>query len=363
MQTLSTPGLREDRSYYLQIRQSVLRDIQDKRLTGRIPAESELCRRFGVSRITVRKALESLVEQGVIVRKRGKGSFVRAAPQGRPSSRRGSLALVLPAGWNAAVMDGYLSVLIPEMISAGRDEGLDLQILNFTPLGFRSKLDDMHADLSLWISPEGSERDAMAEIADGGSILVAVNRALRSPLIHSITCDHEATGRLAAEHLLAHGHRRIGFVGSMRDATQNQERLAGFMAAYRERGLRPDSACLPPAETSEEELRPFAATLLRAKRRPTALFAAGAAVEPMLLEVIAAAGLKMPDDVSIVGSDDLAGLSEVQGLTVVAQPYRLLARMAVRNAVECGSRSENTAAFRIVLQPALHERRSVRSIG
>jgi len=64
--------------FYIQIRQYIIDNIQQKkwRPNDKIPSENELAEKFGVSRITVKKALDTLVEEGIIYRIQGRGSFV-----------------------------------------------------------------------------------------------------------------------------------------------------------------------------------------------------------------------------------------------------------------------------------------------
>jgi LacI family transcriptional regulator len=151
--------------------------------------------------------------------------------------------------------------------------------------------------------------------------VVLVDRA--HPRLPSITVDDREGGRIAARHLLALGHRRIAFVGDV------EENRFGFEAsAHRREGfeqelagagcvLAPDLRVLRPY--GRETARAAAAELLGGPAPPTAVFAASDVQAIGVLEAAQAAGVPVPEALSVVGFDDIeaAGLC---GLTTVAQP-------------------------------------------
>jgi DNA-binding LacI/PurR family transcriptional regulator len=134
--------------------------------------------------------------------------------------------------------------------------------------------------------------------------------------------DDVAGGALAARHLLALGHREIAFIGDAPDEpfgfTSSRDRQAGFTRELNDAGV-----ALPPvrvglAAHGRYEARELAIRMLTGDPRPTAIFAAS---DTQALGVLAAAretGLRVPDDLSIIGYDDVESADYV-GLTTIRQ--------------------------------------------
>ena len=152
-------------------------------------------------------------------------------------------------------------------------------------------------------------------------------------------------GRLATEHLLELGHRRIGYVRTpLVEAAGDRARHAGYRSAMRRAGLEPLPvyAWTPGATTiaAGRAAGELAATL-RGRDAPTALFVSNDIGAIALIEACERLGVRVPDDLSVVGFDDiaLAGLRRIS-LTTVAQSLRAQAERAVTLLLE---RIENPA--------------------
>lgn len=153
----------------------------------------------------------------------------------------------------------------------------------------------------------------------------------------SVRIDDVETARIAMGHLVDLGHRRIGYVGGsledQLDFAAPLDRLTGFRAARREAGL--------PADAGLEVVGDFtvrgglAATrlLLAAEPRPTAVFAASDEMAVGAVHAVREAGLRVPEDVSVVGIDDHE-MAEFFELTTVAQPVREQGQLAARLLLE-----------------------------
>ena len=134
--------------------------------------------------------------------------------------------------------------------------------------------------------------------------------------------DDEKGGQLATEHLLALGHRRVGFVGdefaNPFGFTSSRDRFAGYTRALTNAGLVPATEDVALGAHGRYEARDLAASMLSRADRPTAIFAAS---DTQALGVLAAAqdlGLHVPDDLSVIGYDDIEACDFV-GLTTVRQ--------------------------------------------
>ena len=148
------------------------------------------------------------------------------------------------------------------------------------------------------------------------------------PCVH---IDDEAGGRLATEHLLALGHTRIGFVGDIEENPygfySSARRRAGHEAALRDAGLTPDPWLVRTGPHNRDAARALARELLSAAP-PTAIFAASDDQALGVLEAADAAGLAVPEQLSVVGFDDIE-VARYAHLTTVAQPLEASGRRGV----------------------------------
>jgi LacI family transcriptional regulator len=184
-----------------------------------------------------------------------------------------------------------------------------------------------------------------------------------SPDHCSVFVDDVAGGDLAATHLHDGGHRHIAFVGGPASLPQVTDRLAGVRRAHARSGID-DLVVLDTAALDIAEGRRAGARLvgLPATRRPTAAFCANDLLALGLLQEAVRLGLRVPEDLAIVGYDDIVfAEAAAVPLTSVAQPRQLIGRtaaeMVITEARERGGRHEHR---QVVLTPELVVRASSR---
>lgn len=143
-----------------------------------------------------------------------------------------------------------------------------------------------------------------------------------------LALDDYAAAATMTRHLLALGHRRIGFIAGLPDHLAARERQAGFQAAMAE--VPGTETCLGEGDFHIPAGEREAERMLRLLPRPTAIFAANDAMAAGALRAAARLGLSVPDDLSVAGFDDsaIARLSHPP-LTTMRQPVRAMASQAV----------------------------------
>jgi DNA-binding LacI/PurR family transcriptional regulator len=155
--------------------------------------------------------------------------------------------------------------------------------------------------------------------------LPAVLLDVAHPRLPRVVVDNVRGGELAAQHLLAKGHRRIAFVGDDLDHahgfTSSEDRRRGFRAALERGGVEPDPALERLAPHGRDEAQASAAPLLALPEPPTAVFAASDVQAIGVMRACERAGARVPEDVAVIGFDDV-DLAEIVGLTTVRQPLR-----------------------------------------
>jgi DNA-binding LacI/PurR family transcriptional regulator len=157
------------------------------------------------------------------------------------------------------------------------------------------------------------------------------------PGISCVRIDDIEAGYLATEHLLQLGHRRIAFVGG--DPADRfgfpvaPERQLGYERALHTGGIPPDPCLSVPAAFTVDGGMDAATELVARPQRPTAVVAWSDEIAMGVLYAVRGAGLRVPEDVSVIGVDD-HDLSRLFDLTTVAQPVREQGRVAACLLVE-----------------------------
>ena len=172
----------------------------------------------------------------------------------------------------------------------------------------------------------------MARVAAAVPVVVVARNA-RSDDLDSIANDDRMGARLAVDHLVSLGHRAIAHVDGGTGAGSPQRR-SGFLQAMAGHGLA-GSATVVRGSFTEEGGREGVRALLRGRERPTAIFVSNDLAAVGALDALDDHGLRVPDDVSLVGYDNiaLAGLGHID-LTTIDQPRREMGESAVRLLVE-----------------------------
>ena len=178
-----------------------------------------------------------------------------------------------------------------------------------------------------------------------------------------VTLADEVGGRIAGEYLADMGHRRIGFVANAYpDSDVDQKRLKGLRESLAARGIQVPEAWVIPSWTLEAHRDRFAA-MLSAPEKPTAFFCSADFSAAGLIRMAGEFGLRVPEDLSVVGFDNLPLCSLISPrLTTVAQDANAKAEMTVDMLVR-HIEDRTLPPEREVLGVRLVERESVRRLG
>jgi DNA-binding LacI/PurR family transcriptional regulator len=169
-------------------------------------------------------------------------------------------------------------------------------------------------------------------------------------------------GRTAAAHLVALGHRRLGVIGGTRSHLYSRARIDGFRSALSEAGIAVADEHVGAGDWDRAVARDAARAILDRSDRPTAIFACSDFMALGVYDAAAELGLRVPDDLSVVGFDDVPEAEWAHpGLTTVHQPIHEMGAAALRMLLRLQQEPgplENTTAPRVELSTHLVVRES-----
>jgi LacI family transcriptional regulator len=213
--------------------------------------------------------------------------------------------------------------------------------------------------------PTGDLADRLLALRQKGIATVVVDERDTGTGSMSVSLDDVRGGELAATHLLERGHREIAFAGSPGRVTQVRDRLLGATSAVEAAGTGARLRVLPTASLSVDGGRRLGEELVRlpAAERPTALFASSDLVAIGVLQVLLRHGVRVPQDLALVGYDDIEFARQVAiPLTTVRQPSYEMGRTAAEMLIRqlTGDQPDER---HVVFQPELVVRESTSGVG
>lgn len=170
-----------------------------------------------------------------------------------------------------------------------------------------------------------------------GLPIVLIDFSLPRKSISSVLIDNHRGAHLAVQHLVECGHRDIGFIGGDISHPSIAERFLSFKETLVENGIAPNQKLIVGDESDTGIQNGFAAMqkMLEGGGKPTALFAANDAMAIGCMQYLKKVGLKIPEDVAIVGFDDIESSSHVEPrLTTIKVFKEEMGAIAVRRLVE-----------------------------
>jgi len=212
-----------------------------------------------------------------------------------------------------------------------------------------------------FLKPEGDFIDPLAGV---DLPLVVVCQSYLSGNFPCLDIDNVHGSWLATRHLLDAGHRQIATITPPSNYQVTRDRLTGFRKALEERGLRPDPALIVESDWFIEGGYRATVTLLARKQPFTAIFCQNDHMAIGSMKALSEAGLRVPEDISLVGYDDIAIAEHMTPpLTTVWQPKRELGAAAVNLVMEEIKSRDLKEPSVIFLKPRLVRRGSVLTIN
>jgi GntR family transcriptional regulator, arabinose operon transcriptional repressor len=303
----------------------------------RLPSEAELVRRFKASRMTVFRAMRELQSLGLITRRVGSGTFV--SQHSNNSSR--VFGLLIPELGQTEIFEAickgmmeaqeamHHSLLWGNTVTPEQDKERAAEALCENYIS--SKVSGVFfAPVEFSTTRYQANHQIVAALEKVGIPVVLLDRCLEPYPQRSkydlVGIDNRRTGYVATEHLIKVGAKRIAFIARPNSAPTVDARMAGYREALLLQGGKTRSDLVNIGDVSDAK---FIKSILR-KQKPDAFVCANDLTAGHLMHSLISLGLRIPDDIRIVGIDDVkyARLLPVP-LTTMHQPCRDIGRIAM----------------------------------
>ncbi len=221
---------------------------------------------------------------------------------------------------DAALKDGY------SVVFCNFDEEIEKESLYFQM--FENRWVD--GIIFSGVTGDKQETNYIEEIQKKGIPIVFIDRGLEGHFNDVVMIDNDEATYKGTKYLLDLGHRRIGFINGPAGIRIFDKRLQGYKKALQNHGIELDESLIVEGEqsskTAESAVRQFLAQTL-----PTAIFTTSDLVAIAVLRAVQKSGLKVPEDISVMGFDDIPLASLVNpSLTTIVQPIQEIGREAFK---------------------------------
>lgn len=291
----------------------------------------EVAKAAGVSTTTVSRVINSVPTVSPENRRRVLDAIKKLKYRPNPSAQRlaagrnNTIGIVLPR-FEDMFRSFYISELIKGIGSVTEQRKLNL-LLHVTD--GRSFLDLAAVEGVLFADIDGNE-EQLDDVVDQEIPCVVVNHHMHELPVSCVAVDNRLASEQVVNYLFQLGHREIATITGHLRTPAGIERLDGYLKAMKDRDLEVKPHFVQHGDYTSKSAREPAKKLLQHEDRPTAIFAASDEMAVTTIEVALEQGLRVPEDVSIVGFDDspIASFARVP-LTTVWQPLSRVGELSV----------------------------------
>jgi DNA-binding LacI/PurR family transcriptional regulator len=350
---------------YQQIKQALRDEIDGGRFDPAEPfvTQREVCERFGVSSITAVRALNDLVAEGVLIRRRGVGTFV--APSRRRETNPGTIACIVNA--LHGLRGAHLASILTAAEEVCADRGYQLFLQNSAESTEREEVAmrralNLGVDGILLYPVQGrAASDVYAEAGRRQVPLVMIDRYRPDVPTDAVVADNVDLGLRITDQLIARGHQRIATLWGETECTSVTDRHAGHLQSLRRAGLpiRPDLVALRAYEPLDEKYRlAMLSGLLGSAEPPTVLLCANGYVLAIVAHDLAVLGRRIPDDIQLACMDDSGPYETLPLAAEAVLPSADLGRRATELLIERITQRASGPPRQLVLPVQVREART-----
>ena len=304
---------------------SIRETIRQLKAGDKLPGERTISKELGISYMTTRKAIENLVAKGLLYKIPKKGAYV--ADHKEATTKTKNLAYFLDSSIKGGLSSPYYSMIFDAVEKEAAKNGYSLMYISNAGgsdfLEIAKKIDGVIISCFPRIEPLIQELKARVAV-------VCIDNSSADKSIPSVTLDNFNSVANSIDYLCTLGHERIGFITGLDDSDIGRDRLAGYLGALKNHHIAEDRDLVFRGDYTFATGRRGADYFLSLASPPTAIMCANDTMAISAIKEISTRGLKVPDDMSIIGFDDIVLASQITpALTTVSVPVEEMAKRSI----------------------------------
>ncbi len=329
-------GKSDGEHLYRQVAQNIGQRIRSGKLKPgeRLPSMDDLAEAYGVTKITVRRALLELKSEGLLYTRPAQGTYVADV---LPSDKAHRKSQVLTIGLVSHVLlpenpGPYHSEILSSLrVEIGKLKGNLVVLPRPDPSTDDISEQMRHSNLDAVVYLGAFDSESLRRMVRNGPPAVLVDFLVRGLHVDTILVDNIGGGELAIDHLLSQGHKQIAVVLGDDEGTVTRDRLVGVHNALERAGIPASSVRMMKGDFMIDSGLNAMGELLKSDSVPTAVFCMN---DEMAVGAIQAvhrqSTLEVPRDISIIGFDDIIwGTATHPRLTTVRVDKKIMGRLAM----------------------------------
>ena len=309
---------------YVLVEDHIRQAIRSGKLTDKLPGERRLARELGYSYMTIRKAVENLVEEGVLYKIPTKGTFVADRKRNKPRTR--NIGYFLDSRIAGGLSSPYYAMIFNALEKQATSRGYSL--IYFTD-SQQTNVDKVLRKLDGVIASCFPRVETLIHELKRALPVVAIDNSMADKTIPSVIIDNYTAEAEAVDHLCSLGHERIGFMTGLEDSDVGKNRYEGYRGGLAKNGIETDQTLVFRGNYTFGSGSSGADYFMSLEQRPTAIVCANDSMALGTISQLHKLGTDVPREVSVIGFDDIDVASQiVPMLTTVSVPIDEIAERA-----------------------------------
>ena len=310
---------------YEELKKDIISQIKSGKLkpNNRILSENELSRKYEVSLKSVRRALKELKEENVIFAHKGKGTFIADSKSNRKKKSSKILGLIV-----ADLAISFHSEIARACEDEAHKSGYQVILGNTDNIAekeeaYMRKFSSQGLDGAIVVTGKNSFRNKYFPHFVKTIPLVIVDTKIEGLKTDLVTTDDISGAYEAICHLISLGHRRIAHLSGPSNISTARQRIEGCRKGLMRHNVPLDESLVKETDFTEETGYQVMQRLLEGEKGITAVFAVTDTAALGAIKAIQEKGLKVPNDISIIGYGDLKIASDIPLSTVFQPAYQM----------------------------------------
>ena len=309
---------------YLLVEDHIRQQIKQRKIVDKLPGERILAKELGFSYMTIRKAIDNLVSEGLLYKVPTKGTYV--ADKTSKKAKTSTIGYFLDSRISGGLSSPYYAQIFAAIGKAAAQHGYSLIYFSDTSdLKLHTVLDKLDGVIATCLP---RVENFIQEIKNTVPV-VAIDNSAADKTIPSVIIDNFNAELESIDYLVSLGHERIAFMTGLEDSDVGKNRYEGYKSGLIKNNLIDDPALVFRGNYTFGSGVSGAEYFLSLKRMPSAILCANDSMALGAINRLHQEGLQVPDDISIVGFDDIEMARQITPpLTTVFAPVTEIAACA-----------------------------------